>query len=358
MSTRSCSAVHQSRQTAATTLVLLTLVHAATAARPTAPEVLREHGVCVHRAAFTPSECDRIVEQFSQLDSQRDVRVQESVSRTNFFDHPSKTGAYDWILDRILTCASKEPGAEAVQWGFDVRSVNSPTDLNKRDLVDFVLMHEFKAGDFFDWHVDTKPSDATGRTINVNVMLSDGGAYEGGSLSVGAHTLDARKGDLYWYPAAYPHKVGDIQEGLRHTLVVAIKAPPKDRDQSDYWTRAEANFAHLAHTSAKTNPVSKWHFLHGEYLVDSAREAEADMAFALAYAATPQAAQYAEKFDEDGQRLVAAGRVAESLPFFRMASRIDGSNALYKSHLEAIEAALQPQLDTSQFPTKPPKSLF
>ncbi len=40
--------------------------------------------------------------------------------------------------------------------------------------LDFVLMHEFKGaeGDFFDWHIDTKPGDRTDRTVNINVMLS------------------------------------------------------------------------------------------------------------------------------------------------------------------------------------------
>ncbi len=54
--------------------------------------------------------------------------------------------------------------------------------------LDFVLMHEFKGakGDFLDWHIDTKPGDRTGQTVNINVMLSKAGEdYTGGGILVG-----------------------------------------------------------------------------------------------------------------------------------------------------------------------------
>lgn len=338
-----------------------------------APEVLREHGVCVHRGAFTSEECDKIVEQFSKLDAQRDVRVQESVSRTNYFDLEGKTGSkYDWIYQRILDCAAKEAGTSAVQWGFHIAgssggdsggaSVSKPEDFKKQDLVDFILMHQFEAGDFFDWHTDTSPKDGTARTVNINIMLSDASSdYRGGGLHVGDHEVHARKGDLYWYPASFPHKVGDIHKGKRHTLIVAIKAPsPQAREATDYWKRTERNFAWLASggQGAEGTPVSKWHFLHGEYLLAAGRDDDADKAFALAYRATPEADQYATQFDEDGQRLVAAGKLKESLPYFLMATRIDPTNQLYLSHLQSIEAALAPKIDESMLPKNPPPSLF
>ena len=71
------------------------------------------------------------------------------------------------------------------------------------------------------------------------------------------------------------------------------------------------------------------------------------MKFADAYASTDQAAGYAYVHDEDGQELVAAGKLEESLRFFRQACRIadaaylsDASKALFRGHRDAIEAAL------------------
>jgi len=284
-------------------------------------------------------------------------------------------------------------------------------------------MHEFNGADFFDWHVDTKPGDGTGRTINVNVMLSDAadhldgegtgkekqGGYVGGELRVGECTLRPKRGDLYWYPANYPHKVEDVESGTRHTLVVAIQTTDTDRERSDYWQRGLANFERLttgvlkkdggsgstgasasvagataggppqaavevkpslvsqsmaateaavaagreaaAVAARKRRVPSKWHWLHSELLQRMpGREADSDDALAQAYAATAQAAAYAEHFDEDGQRLVAGGKLAEALPFFAMAARVesyraardgDDVNPLYESHVEAIRAALK-----------------
>lgn len=268
--------------------------------------------------------------------------------------------------------------------------------------VDFVLMHEFKGADFFDWHVDTKPGDGTGRTVNVNVMLSNAAlgqqpgqqtaGYVGGGLRVGECDLQPQKGDLYWYPANYPHKVEDVESGTRHTLVMAVKTSDAARAASDYWERGLANFARLttgekkavvvsptnegvgvsalgskmaaaqatvaasrgaaAAAQRKRRAPSKWHWLHSEALQRTpGQEAEAGNAIAQAYACTQQASQYAQKFDEDGQRLVASGGpLVEALPYFAMAARIeafradrdgDGEEPLYASHVQAIQAALK-----------------
>jgi hypothetical protein len=213
---------------------------------------------------------------------------------------------------------------------------------------------------------------------------------------------------LYWYPANYPHKVEDVESGTRHTLVVAIKTAELERASSDYWQRGLANFERLttgvikkdredspgataggasataggspeATVEVKSNSVSqsmaateaaiaagreaaavaarkrrvpsKWHWLHSELLqLTPGREADSDEALAQAYASTEQAAAYAQHFDEDGQRLVAGGKLADALPFFVMAARVesyraardgDNENPLYESHVGAIRAALQ-----------------
>jgi len=342
-----------------------------------------------------------------QRPSERDVRPSESVSRINYWDNSEgirssadRPSAYDWIYERLLerVRATSTEDAAAVQWGFGV-SEGDAASLSQQ--LDFVLLHEFKGADFFDWHTDTKPGDGTGRTVNVNVMLSSSsssasiqgdesqdGGYSGGGLLVGDCDVRPQKGDLYWYPAGYPHKVADVEGGERHTLVLAVKVEDSAREATDYWERCEANFLKLTcgfedakakETAAaaaggkpkqkkgaevlpagfgmklvaepwrQSRPLrprshSKWHFLFGEHLAAQGRDAEADEVFADAYASTEQAAEYALKFDEDGQRLAAGGRIEESLPFFKLAARIDSrspTSTLYKAHLKAIEVALK-----------------
>ncbi|KAJ1479222.1 hypothetical protein T484DRAFT_1815097, partial [Baffinella frigidus] len=101
-------------------------------------------------------------------------------------------------------------------WGFDIDLLAPQTF---RSHVEFDLLHEFQKGYFFDFHIDAKPNDNTQRSINVNVMLSPREDYTGGGLQVGAAQINAEQGDLYFYPAAFPHKVHDVTGGVRHTLV-------------------------------------------------------------------------------------------------------------------------------------------
>lgn len=307
-----------------------------------------EHGVCLRRGAFTADECDSIVALLKQQRAEKDHRPDESISRTNYWEKSDARIAdgdgvscpYEWIYDRVVEHVrdEDEDGDAAVVWGCKV--TDAPA-LSRH--LDFVLMHEFRGSDFFDWHVDTTPGDRTGRTVNINVMLSDPDEYGGGGLRVGDLEVRPRRGDLYWYPAAFPHRVDDVESGLRHTLVLAVRVDDDAREGSGYWEAAALNFERLCgreRVEAGAEPApSKWHLLHGEHLVALGREAEADLKFADAYAATEQAAAYAEHFDGEGQRLVAAGQLREALPFFRMAARIEPSSEMYAQHLAAVEDA-------------------
>ena len=333
---------------------------------------LAVHGVSLHRGAFTQDECDAIIELMKRRPAERDVRESESVSRTNYFDATDARYSdgdgkcpYEWIYERVLEHAQAQPPPGetetcggfkgAVQWGFDVGKVGVREFSRK---LDFVLLHEFEGSDFFDWHTDTKPGDSTGRTVNVNVMLSEPGEdYRGGGLQVGELDVRPRRGDLYFYPASHPHKVEDILGGRRYTLVLAVAAEAEeDRARGDYWARADANFERIttgADGKPSVKPVSglggrkrvpsKWHLLFGEHLLALGKEAEADDRFADSYAATDEAHQYAAAFDEDGQRLVAQGQLAASLPFFKLAARIDShdpKDPIFRQHLESILNAL------------------
>lgn len=146
------------------------------------------------RPMFTPEETPKIIQLMKELPVDRDVRVDKSVQRSNFFDddsfhikeyHPQ--GKYNWILDRIR--AWYRPG-----WSLQ--------EFQSR--IDFILMHEFDSSDFFDWHVDTKPCDRTGRNDNINVLLSNPKQFEAGALQAGSYLVPALQGGCYSYPAAYP----------------------------------------------------------------------------------------------------------------------------------------------------------
>ncbi len=130
-------------------------------------DAFAEHGVRINRGTFSCAECEAIVALMKKRPAERDVRPSESVSRVNYFDateHRISEGTgscpYDWIYARILERA-KEGGNE-VQWGFDIQTA-TVAEFSRH--TDFILMHEFKGSDFFDWHTDTKPGDETGEAL-------------------------------------------------------------------------------------------------------------------------------------------------------------------------------------------------
>jgi len=289
-------------------------------------------GVSYRPRTFTPDETRRIVQDMKRrLPKDRDVRIHDSVKRTNYYQDDadgaltSADSRYSWIFERIRPLYDPQMSAQEFQ-----------------SSVDFVLMHEFETSGFFDWHVDTKPGDGTGRIDNINVMLSAPDEYRGGALTVGTRTVEAQQGDCYWYPASFPHKVDDVTGGVRHTLVVAIKEPKnqkrdgvaneasndderqqriRDRRRREYWERTERNHELLCRALPKE---SKLHMLHGDFLAAMGRPVrEVDAKMADAYASTPEAERYADVFQRQGEQLEQAGNnEEESKGYLNMASMI------------------------------------
>lgn len=298
------------------------------------------HGLSVFPRVFSREECERIVAYFERhRPAQRDVRVHAAVSRTNRFDIEPASGEYDWIYSRLVelfAAHAQTLGATAL-WGFAPSALRSAAELGRR--CDFILLHEFGGGDFFGWHVDTKPADGTARTVNINVMLSSPDDFVGGDLAVGTSgPLRAAQGDVSVYPAALPHRVDDISAGRRHTLVIAVRAADDaERAASGYWALAAANHAALR---AALPSEAKLHLVRGEYLVAAGDEDGADEAFADGYAATPEAPAYAERFAEEGERLLAAGDARRALQHLSMAARVDPTTAAYRARRDALAEAL------------------
>ena len=282
----------------------------------------------------------------------QDYRNDKGVRRINRLDKDGAmrfSGELDWIYTRVLEKARKAPVRSP--WGFDVDALNA---MKFRDHVEFDLLHEFVDGYFFDFHVDTKPNDGTMRTVNINVMLSARDAYEGGTLQVGAVNVTAEQGDMYFYPAAYPHKVHDITAGRRHTYIIAATAKNAalaalGADQSDsreqYFKDAKANHERLsagyAAAGCETPPemAAKLHWLHAEFL-DAAGEADAaDAKFADSYMATGQGPEYSAHFYNQGLAAIQAGFHDDGKKTLQMAVRVDPGNELAKKALASLGSA-------------------
>jgi hypothetical protein len=264
----------------------------------------------LQRNAFSTAECEDIVRAFEMMDQEQDNRQNPllpgmtgsfDVSRANRYATATMNDAVRSIIARLLSSASLNqtfsehtpPGATASASIF-------------QEMIDFTLLHEFRADTHtkgFDWHVDSKPGDRTGRTLNVNVMLSAPGQdFDGGELQVGESVVAPSLGDAYVYPAALPHRVSPLERGVRHTLVIALTERHTNADSVDatggvaigsaaysqrrraYWQGIDAFFERVLKGSLRYEP--KVHILHGEHLEAKGESAEAQAAYCKAYRAT------------------------------------------------------------------------
>jgi len=331
-------------------------------------------------AAFTSDECDAIVKLFSSMEHEEDQRQNPllplmeaepfGVRRINRFDDGKHDEAMRHLHERLLDITSSmlqdhvPDGALTSVGAF-------------RDVVDFTLLHEFEHTSFdrFDWHTDTKPGDAAGRTLNLNVMLSrEGVDYTGGDLHVGNATLNPRLGDVYAYPAALPHKVGALLGGRRFTLVIALTerklleargaaaaaaaeanggaahelmangeaTRELEARQRAYWSTADATFASLLKGDLKGEP--KVHILFGEHLEAAGRTAEAQAAYCQAYrASSAEGIDFAATFYASGvkalQRQPPELSLAEN--YLAMAACVDEGHPEAADALAVVREALE-----------------
>lgn len=316
--------------------------------------------------AFSRNECEEIVNLFRKsFAAEKDVRSNPllplmegspfRVARVNRFDDGTDPHSirklHEAVLVRVRSALRDHVLVDQLE---TVDAFSSA--------VAFTLLHEFVAEEHghFDWHIDTKPGDGTGRTMNINVMLSAGDAYEGGELQVGNTTLKPQQGSMYVYPAALPHRVARLQRGRRYTLIVALATRDmseaaggveggvaSDRNADywrDYWRVREATFDELlAETTGSLADEPKVHILHGEVLEAAGRDDEAQQAFCRSYRALSDGGlRLSGRFYESGvEALQAEGRdLKRAERFLTMAACIDTNHGEAVAAVEVVREAL------------------
>ena len=265
--------------------------------------------------AFDRDECARILALFEEANEEVDRRDAMGISRRNRWLPRDKWPLFNWVVERMLKRLPELPQMDA--------------ELFLERHVEFVLLHEFREGDFFDWHVDSKPDDGKMRTQNVNVVLSSATDFEGGALQVGSANASLQLGDLHAYPAALPHKVHDITKGRRYTLVVATRGTIEG-----YWAAALRDYERLARELGEEHP--KLHWILGEHLESLDQPDGARRAFAESYKATPQRPQYARKFADDAAEKHAAGDLRGAAEDLRMATLVEPDDAEFRVDLGVV----------------------
>ena len=185
----------------------------------------------VFPTAFTPKQCDRIIELGRDLRADDAMvggtdadSIEEEITRR------SKTAWIEpddapWIFEKLGKLAQRANRT----YGFDLLGFTEDAQFTYYD----------EPGAFYDWHQDGLGGEVAVRKLAIVVQLSDPEDYEGGNLEifnvvheyepedVEAFADDARlRGSVIVFPAFEYHRVTPIVSGERYSLVCWIGGPP------------------------------------------------------------------------------------------------------------------------------------
>ena len=189
--------------------------------------------------AFTPEQCDRIIkmgiqEDFELGDINRTNRekVEKEDTEDLFKTRNSHVSWIDepWIyniLKKYIDSANISAG-----WNYDW------------DWTEMLQFTKYNVGQFYDWHPDQHhyvyPEDDTNvnmrgkyRKLSTTLLLNDASEFKGGELEFHFNMKETKiaeelktRGTLIVFPAFVYHRVREVTEGTRYSLVSwSIGAP-------------------------------------------------------------------------------------------------------------------------------------
>lgn len=187
---------------------------------PFHPPLLPNFSEFVTFDGFMPHETDQIRDLWDEgLEEQATVSGNSAhnedlrKSTVVFLEPDTRT---QWIYDRIASLALN---CNAERYGFDVLGFLQPLQLT-----------EYGSGEYFKWHMDFHAGEISHRKLSVTVQLSDEDSYSGGDLQFMINdrieSAPRRKGTVVVFPSFMVHRVTEIKEGRRNSIVGWLSGPP------------------------------------------------------------------------------------------------------------------------------------
>lgn len=162
----------------------------------------------VVEGVFTPEECEKVI-AIGQRRPREDARVQS-------YGNAARVGHVAWVDPGPETLWVYQRLATIVAW------VNQAFQFELLGFADALQYTVYGIGHKFDWHVDIGAGQASNRKVSITVQLSDESSYEGGGLqfiSAPDMTMPKSRGTAILFPSYLAHRVADVTDGLRCSLV-------------------------------------------------------------------------------------------------------------------------------------------
>lgn len=172
--------------------------------------------------AFSPEDCDRIIDLGNKLniqdavvegDSLNAAPLEEKMRRSKISWIPFNSDSA-WIYEKIHEFAVASN--KNMNWNFSLYGF-----LEQLQFTEYRA--EYKG--HYDYHSDVAPAVAV-RKMSVVLQLSDDKNYEGGDFEMfRIGKVPRERGTLIFFPSFVVHRVLPVTSGTRHSLVSWIAGP-------------------------------------------------------------------------------------------------------------------------------------
>lgn len=172
---------------------------------------------CCGPGYFSATECERVIALSERLESidagvKEDVLAAPDVRKSTIYAVPRNDDTR-WLYEKLQTAVSEVNR----QFRFDIEAIEE------------VQLACYRAGHFYDWHMDIGKGSLSARKLSLSVQLSEPAAYDGGDLEIqyregGPAPRDV--GTVIVFPAYLSHRVSPVTRGERWSLVAWVHGPP------------------------------------------------------------------------------------------------------------------------------------
>lgn len=177
-------------------------------------------------------EVDKIIKLASELPIERATTISQDGVKTSSNDPTGvrssmvkwipQSSDWDWLYKKMMEWAKE---ANDNLWRFDL--IAAP------EAIQYTEYYAHEHG-HYDWHQDIGPGEfPSKRKVSITVQLSEGDEYAGGDLEISSggggsgdfigHTICPRgKGVVVCFPSYMMHRVSEVKEGTRKSLVLWV----------------------------------------------------------------------------------------------------------------------------------------
>lgn len=168
---------------------------------------------CFYEKAFTSEECEKIKSYFLNPEIAKTGEGEVSDLRKSEISWLTYSEETKWVFDKLTQYAL---AANHGRYHLDLIGFGEAIQIGR-----------YSGGGKYDWHQDFGKGKFSTRKLSIVLQLSKPEEYEGGRLEFFGYDekVSCEQGDLILFPSFNVHRVTEVTNGERFSLVAWISGP-------------------------------------------------------------------------------------------------------------------------------------